>query len=167
MSSSDFEELQEMRKRLLDAQNNRELLAIHEAGHAAVAEHLNMSVKRVVLRDPNSSFTELEQRPRSKETLLDDLTVVQDGYCAALKQVGEEYIARANCGFDYISISKFFAALSISENEQAQWVTQAEEISQRIVEQEWASIKKLASVLLQNEETEGGEVRRILAEAKQ
>jgi hypothetical protein len=161
---SDVKEMEQMKQRFLDAQNSRELLAVHECGHAVVAEHLNMSVVRVVLRNPNSSFAELAPRSPSKDTLVHDLAVALAGYYAALKETGEEYLARVNCGIDYEFMFKIFAALSIGEDEQKTWMKQAEPLSEQIVSRHWAAIKKLAGVLYQKGELTGAEVRRILAE---
>lgn len=74
----DVEEMERMKKRFLDAQNSRELLAVHEAGHAAVAEHLNMGIKRVVVQGLNTSYTETDKRPLSKEMLHNELCSSRD-----------------------------------------------------------------------------------------
>jgi hypothetical protein len=163
---SEFEEMEQMKQRFMDAQDSRELLAVHEAGHAAVAEHFDMGVVKVILRGPSSSFTEVNPRSPSKDTLLDDLTVALAGYYAALKETGEEYLASVNCGIDYVLMDKLFAALSINEKEQKPWMKEAQPLSEQLVGRYWAAVKKIGDVLFQKGEMTGAEVRQILAEVQ-
>jgi hypothetical protein len=157
-------ELQEMRQRYLDALNDRKLLAIHEAGHAAVAEHLNMGVIRVVVIEANRSYTEMNKRAPSTETLRDDLAMALAGYFAVLRETGDEYIANIHCGIDNQSMFDLFQALSIDERDQEMWMKEARPIAKQLVDQYWAAIRKIADELHKFPQMSGAEVRRILGE---
>src|SRR5260370_20586614 len=92
------QEQREMEQRYLDAQNDRGLLSIHEAGHAAIANHFDMGIVRVVVRPGNrTSYTEVRKRPPSKQTLHHDLAMALAGYYAGLKETGEDWIANITC----------------------------------------------------------------------
>src|ERR1700733_8977880 len=137
-------ELRQMQQRYLDALNDRKLLAIHEAGHAAVAEHLNMGVIRVVVIEANRSFTEVNKRAPSTETLRDDLAMALAGYFAVLRETGDEYIANIHCGIDNQSMFDLFQVLSIGERDQAMWMKEARPIAKQLVDQYWSAIRKIA-----------------------
>jgi ATP-dependent Zn protease len=157
-------EPQRMEQRYRDALNDRKLLAIHEGGHAAVAEHLNMGVVRVFVIEANRSFTEVNKRPPSMETLRDDLTMALAGYFAVLKETGEEYIANIHCGIDNQLMFDLFKALSIDEKDQKMWMKEARPIAKELVDRYWSAIQKMADELHKFPQMSGAEVRRILAE---
>ncbi len=48
-------------QRYRKALNDRKLLNIHEAGHAAIAAHFKMDVVRVYVSKTNTSLTELKK----------------------------------------------------------------------------------------------------------
>src|SRR5271155_3272697 len=103
-------EMQQMKQRYLDAMDDRKLLAVHEAGHAVVAEHLNMGVKRVVVQGLNTSYTETNKRPPSREMLHNELIMLLAGYQAVLKETGEMHIANIHAGIDYRVMDEIFRA---------------------------------------------------------
>jgi len=164
MPLSDVEEMERMRKRFLDAQNSRKLLAVHEAGHAAVAEHLNMGVKRVVVQGLNTSYTETNKRPPSKEMLHNELVMLLAGYQAVFKETGDMYIANSHSGVDYSEMYKIFDALSIGEDEQKIWMKEAGPVCRQLIDTYWSAIKKIAAVLEQNGQMWGTDVRKTISE---
>ena len=161
---SDAEEMERMTKRFLDAQNSRELHAVHEAGHAAVAEHLNMGVKRVVVQGINTSYTETDKRPLSKEMLHNELVMLLAGYRAVLKETGEMHIANIHSGTDYSEMYKMFDALSIGADEQKIWMREASPVCEKLIDTYWSAIKKIAAVLEQNGQMWGTDVRKTISE---
>jgi hypothetical protein len=161
---SDVEEMERMTKRFLDAQNSRELLAVHEAGHAAVAEHLNMGVKRVVVQGLNTSYTETNKRLPSKEMLHNELVMLLAGYQAVFKETGDVYIANSHSGIDYREMYKIFGALSIGEDEQKIWMKEAGPACKQLIDTYWSAIKKIAAVLERNGQMWGTDVRKTISE---
>ena len=161
---SDVEEMERMKKRFLDAQNSRELLAVHEAGHAAVAEHLKMGIKRVVVQGINTSYTETDKRPVSRETLHNELVMLLAGYQAVLKETGEMHIANIHSGVDFRVMYEMFDALSIGADEQKIWMTDASPVCEELIDTYWSGIKKIAAVLEKNGQMWGTDVRRTISE---
>jgi hypothetical protein len=161
---NEVEEMERMKKRFLDAQNSRELLAVHEAGHAVVAEHLNIDVKRVVLQGINTSYTETDKRPPSKEMLHNELVMLLAGYQAVLKETGEMHIANIHSGIDNNEMYKIFDALSIGADEQKIWMKEARPACEELIDIYWSAIKKIAAVLEQNGQMWGTDVRKAISE---
>ncbi len=155
-----------MERRYLNALNDRKLLAIHEAGHAAVAEHFNMGVIRVMVIEANRSYTEVNKRPASTETLRDDLAMALAGYFAVLRETEDEYIANIHCGIDNQLMFDLFKALSIPERDHNNWMKEAGPIAKQLVERYWSAIRKIADELHKFPQMSGAEVRRILAEVQ-
>jgi hypothetical protein len=156
----------EMEQRYLDALNDRKLLSIHEAGHSAVAEHFNMGVLRVVVLEANRSFTEVNKRAPSMETLRDELAMALAGYFAVLKETGNAYIANIHCGIDDQLMFDLFNVLSIDDEGQRFWMKEARPIAKQLVERYWPAIQKIADELQKFPQMNGAEVRRILAEVQ-
>jgi hypothetical protein len=161
---SDLEEMEQMKERYLDGLNDRKLLAVHEAGHAAVAEHLKMDVKRVVVQGVNTSYTETSKRLPSRAMLHNELVMLLAGYQAVLKETGDIYIANIHAGIDYREMDRLFGALSIGEDERKTWMKEVGPVCEKLIDTYWSAIKKIATVLEQNGQMWGTDVRKTLSE---
>jgi hypothetical protein len=158
------EEMQEMKKRYLDALDSRAILSLHEASHAVVAEHFNMGVKQVVVQGVNTSYTETAKRPPSKEMLHNELVLLLAGYQAVLKETEDINTANIHSGIDYDHMYKLFDALYIGEDEQKIWMREARLECEKLVDTYWPTIKKIAAVLEKNGRMWGDDVRKIISE---
>jgi hypothetical protein len=153
-------------QRYRKALNDRKLLNIHEAGHAAIAAHFKMVVVRVYVSKANTSLTELKKSPPSMETLRERLAMFLGGYFALLKKTGDEFIANIHCDLDKQLMSDLFKELSVSEEAQDDWMKEARAIAEELVDRHWAAIRMIASELHKFRQMSGAEVRRILAEVQ-
>jgi hypothetical protein len=151
-------------ERLWEAQNSRKLLAIHEAGHAAVAVQLRREIKKVVAIGRNNCYTETDHKPVSTEMLRDELVLLFAGYQAVFKETGNEIVANAQSGFDWKHMYELFDLLSIRPKDQGAWTKDARLVAEEIVEANWSSIKKIASILEHNDHMTGAEVSKAIFE---
>lgn len=102
-------------ERLWEAQNSRALLAIHEAGHAVGATRHNVEVIPVVATGFRHCFTDTVPRHVSKETLHNELVGLYAGYQAVLKETGDQIVANAQSGYDWIYVDKHLNDLFIEK----------------------------------------------------
>jgi hypothetical protein len=154
--------MDEESERLWEAQNSRKLLAIHEAGHAAVAVHLGRQIKKVVATGRNNCYTETDHKPVSPEMLHDELVLLFAGFQSVLKETGNEIVANAQSGFDWMHMNELFDLLSIGPEDQRVWTKDARLVSEKIVGANWSSIKKIASILENNDSMTEAEVSKAM-----
>jgi hypothetical protein len=158
------DDMDEESERLWEAQNSRKLLAIHEAGHAVVAVHLGRTIVKVVATGRNNCYTETDHRPVSKEMLHDELVLLFAGHQAVQKETGNEIFANSHSGFDWIHMDELFNALSIGQEDQRIWANKARPVAEKLVNANWSSIKKVASILERDDQMTGADVSKAISE---
>src|SRR5579872_347198 len=145
---------------ILADDNTRALLSIHEAGHSAIAIHLNRRVIEVVVYASNSSYTQTERIPPSFEMLHNELILLLAGFEAAFKYTGDASKASIHAGIDNVRIRDLFADLSISEAEQETWLEKARADCRTLVDRYWSAIEAVAAILVKNYRMNGTDVEK-------
>lgn len=157
---------------VLIAKDDPILLALEEAGHAALAEHFDIEVVRVVIRGFGISFTEVNDGPTTLENLHHKLTVALGGYYAVFKRTGHLYIANiysidGYCRDDH-RMYRLFDEVSLKDHQERKtWAGNAKAAAGWLVEKYWTEIERISEVLNRDREITGVQVRRILGKAQQ
>lgn len=155
---------------IIRAQTDPALLALHESGHAVLAENCGMPVVKVVAKGFGSSFTEVTEERTSLENLHQKLVVAFGGFCAVFKKTNNIYIANIHCvgGYenDYARMGRFFDEVKITdEKERATWSKKAKAAAEQLIEKHWGEVEQIAEILCRDREIPGEQVRKILGKA--
>jgi hypothetical protein len=132
--------------------------AVHEAGHAVAAVHLDQDVLSVEIRHGGGGLTRTRApRLSHRQSVLDFVTVAYAGIVAS-EQIG----SREGCAGDRANIRNKLATID-DEHERADIDAQARQLAERIVDARWLDLSRIALRLEVCRRLTGEDLRELLA----
>jgi ATP-dependent Zn protease len=137
----------------------RTIGAYHESGHALVAVALNQKIKKLSVNSDGTGLCRVAQLPttQNRKALLNYCAVASGGGIAASRLTGENRWGVQ----DHKNIENALAGLSTRDAVQV--LQEARKLAERIISQNWGSVRSLAHELHRRGEMDGTEVASVLS----